>query len=37
MELEEFAEKVAQNIHRIFPTLKAPKSFDPEEEEDEED
>ena len=37
MELEEFAEKIAQNIHRIFPTLKAPKPFDPEEEEEKED
>jgi TatD DNase family protein len=37
MELEEFAEKIAQNIHRIFPTLKAPKPFDPEEEEEEEE
>ncbi|KAF5030411.1 D-aminoacyl-tRNA deacylase [anaerobic digester metagenome] len=37
MELEEFAKKIAQNIHCIFPTLKAPKPFDPEEEEEEED
>ncbi len=37
MELEEFAEKIAQNIHRIFPTLAAPKPFDPRKEEDAED
>ena len=34
MELEEFAEKIAENVHRIFPTLEAPTPFDPEEEED---
>src|SRR5690606_10702312 len=37
MEIEEFAAKIAQNIHRIFPTLKAPKPFDPEEDEEVDD
>lgn len=37
MELEEFAEKVEQNVNRVFPTLQPPKPFDPEEEEKEED
>ncbi len=34
MDLEEFAEKIAENVHRIFPTLEAPTPFDPDEEED---
>lgn len=34
MELEEFAEKIAENVHRIFPTLEAPTPFDPDEEEE---
>lgn len=37
MELEEFADKIAQNVHRVFPTLERPKLYDPEEEEKEED
>ena len=32
MDTEEFAEEITKNIHRIFPTLEAPKPFDPEEE-----
>jgi len=34
IELAEFAGKIAQNIHRVFPTLRPPRSFDPEEVED---
>lgn len=37
LELEDFAEKVRDNVHRVFPTLQPPKPFDPEEEEEEED
>lgn len=34
MDLDEFAEKIAENVHRIFPTIEAPTPFDPEEEEE---
>ncbi len=37
MDLEEFAEKIAENVHRVFPSIEAPQPFDPEEEENEED
>ena len=37
MELEEFAEKIEENVRRVFPTLEAPMPFDPEEEQEEED
>ncbi len=30
MDLDEFAEKIAENVHRLFPTIKAPTPFDPE-------
>ncbi|WP_436414247.1 hypothetical protein [Petrimonas sp.] len=33
-ETRRFCQKIAQNIHRIFHTLQAPKPFDPDEEED---
>lgn len=31
MEFEEFADKIAQNVHRVFPTLQPPKPLDPDE------
>ncbi|PLB85326.1 hypothetical protein C0T31_11465 [Dysgonamonadaceae bacterium] len=31
MNLEDFANRIAQNVHRIFPTLQPPKPYDPEE------
>ncbi|NLX65950.1 MAG: hypothetical protein GXZ19_04135, partial [Bacteroidales bacterium] len=34
MNVEEFADIVAANIDRIFPTLQPPKSYYPDEEED---
>lgn len=37
MEFEEFADRIAENVHRIFPTLLPPKPLDPEELEEEED
>lgn len=37
MDLEEFADKIEENIHRVFPQLEAPQPFDPAEEEKEED
>ncbi len=35
MDLDDFAEKIAMNVHRIFPTIEAPAPFDPEEEDKE--
>ncbi|MDD3788613.1 MAG: TatD family hydrolase [Petrimonas sp.] len=35
MEYEDFADKIAQNVHRVFPSLEPPKPFDPEELENE--
>lgn len=38
MDLEEFADQIAQNVRRVFPSLEPPMlSYDPEEEEDDED
>lgn len=37
MELEEFADKIAENVRRVFPTLEPPMPFNPEEEVEEED
>lgn len=34
MDLDDFAEQIAQNVHRIFPTIEAPTPFNPEEEEE---
>lgn len=35
MNIEEFADRVAANVRRIFPTLQPPKSYYPDEEEEE--
>lgn len=35
MDVEAFAEKVARNVHRVFPSLESPKPYDPEEEDEE--
>lgn len=37
MELEEFADKIAQNVYRVFPSLERPMPYDPDEEVEEED
>lgn len=37
MEFEDFANKIAANVHRVFPTLLPPQSIDPEEIDYEED
>lgn len=34
MDLDDFAEQIAQNVHRVFPTIEAPAPFNPEEEEE---
>jgi len=36
-DLEDFANEIAKNVRRIFPTLPPPKPYNPEEEEEEDD
>jgi TatD DNase family protein len=36
-DLEDFANEIAKNVRRIFPTLPPPKPYNPDEEEEEDD
>lgn len=34
MDLEEFADRIAENVHRVFPTVQPPRPYYPDEEEE---